>query len=63
MSDTKTKVELLYPYTDKSGKNHNADATALLPEQEAADLVHFGRAVEVKQDTKAAEKSATIGGK
>ena len=62
MSDTnKTKVELLYPYTDKSGKNHNADATAFLPEQEAADLVHLGRAVEPKQ--KAAEKPATNGGK
>lgn len=60
MSDM-TKVDLLYPYVDKSGNEHDADKPATLPKQEAADLVHLGRAVEPKQ--KAAEKPATNGGK
>ena len=60
MSDM-TKVDLLYPYVDKSGTEHDAGKPATLPVQEAADLVHLGRAVEPKQ--KAAEKPATNGGK
>jgi hypothetical protein len=43
MSDT-VKVEFAYPYTDAAGKNHNADATASLPREEAKNLIHFGRA-------------------
>lgn len=62
MSDTNTtKVDLLYPYVDKSGTEHDAGKPATLPAQEAADLVHLGRAVEPKQ--KAADKPATNGGK
>jgi hypothetical protein len=43
MSDT-MRVEFAYPYTDRAGKNHNADATASLPLEEAKNLIHFGRA-------------------
>ena len=43
MSDN-IRVELAYPYTDAAGKNHNADATASLPREEAKNLIHFGRA-------------------
>ena len=43
MSDN-IQVEFAYPYTDKAGKNHNADATASLPLEEAKNLIHFGRA-------------------
>lgn len=38
------KVTLAYPYTDKSGKKHNADTSPTLPDQEAIDLLHSGRA-------------------
>ena len=34
MSDN-VQVEFAYPYTDAAGKNHNADATASLPREEA----------------------------
>jgi hypothetical protein len=43
MSDN-IRVEFAYPYTDAAGKNHNADATASLPREEAKNLIHFGRA-------------------
>lgn len=43
MSDN-VKVAFAYPYTDKAGKKHNADATASLPREEAKNLIHFGRA-------------------
>lgn len=33
------RVQLAYPY-----QNHKADSIVDLPEQEARDLVHFGRA-------------------
>ena len=55
MSDN-VQVEFAYPYTDRSGKNHNADATASLPREEAKNLIHFGRARAAK-DT--APKAAT----
>ena len=48
MSDN-VKVEFAYPYTDKAGKNHNADATASLPREEAKNLIHFGRARVAKE--------------
>ncbi len=49
MSDN-IKVEFAYPYTDAAGKNHNADATASLPLEEAKNLIHFGRARAVKDE-------------
>jgi hypothetical protein len=55
MSDN-IQVEFAYPYTDKAGKNHNADATASLPREEAKNLIHFGRA-RASKDT--APKAAT----
>ena len=44
------KVQLAYPY-----KNHKADSTVDLPEQEARDLVHYGRARKAQPDKPAAE--------
>ena len=55
MSDN-IRVELAYPYTDAAGKNHNADATASLPREEAKNLIHFGRARAAKKAT--AKKAA-----
>jgi len=57
MSDN-VQVEFAYPYTDKAGKNHNADATASLPRGEARELIHFGRARAAKDTapTKATAK-------
>lgn len=46
-----TRVTLSYPY-----KNHKADSTVDLSEQEALDLVHFGRARKPETE-KAAAKS------
>lgn len=43
MSDS-IKVTLAYDVKDAAGKNHKAGATADLPEQEAMNLVHSGRA-------------------
>ena len=54
MSDN-VKVEFAYPYVDKAGKNHNADASASLPREEAVELIHYGRARAVNEaPTKAA---------
>lgn len=44
MSEQKMTVAFAYPYTDKAGNNHRADATASLPREEAKHLIHFGRA-------------------
>lgn len=55
MSDN-IKVEFAYPYTDKAGSNHNADATASLPREEAVELIHYGRARAVNEAPKAAAK-------
>ena len=52
MSDN-IKVEFAYPYTDKAGSNHNADATASLPREEAVELIHYGRARAVTEAPKA----------
>lgn len=62
MSDTKT-VHLLYPYTSREGKTYDGGKDASLPLQEAVDLIHLGRAEAKGSSTKAAEKSATNGGK
>ena len=53
MSDN-LRVEFAYPYTDKAGKNHNADATASLPREEAVELIHYGRARAVTETAPAA---------
>lgn len=50
------KVELAYPYTDADGKNHKADSTVDLPDDEARDLVHFGRARLSKSGSASKEK-------
>lgn len=47
MTDSKNstvKVDLIYPYTDKAGKNHEAGKSADLTAGEAIELVHLGRA-------------------
>lgn len=38
------KLTLAYPYTDASGKDHDADSTPDLPDDEAARLLNAGRA-------------------
>ena len=43
MSDN-IRVEFAYPYVDRDGKNHNADASASLPREEARELIAAGRA-------------------
>lgn len=43
MSDN-IRVEFAYPYTDAAGKNHNPDASASLPREEARELIAAGRA-------------------
>ena len=43
MSDN-IRVEFAYPYVDRAGKNHNADASASLPREEARELIAAGRA-------------------
>lgn len=48
MSDN-LRVEFAYPYTDKAGNNHSADASASLPREEARELIHFGRARAAKE--------------
>jgi hypothetical protein len=57
VSEDTLRVEFAYPYTDKAGKNHNADASASLPREEAKNLIHFGRARAVKE-TAAVEATA-----
>ena len=54
------QVEFAYPYTDKAGKNHNADATASLPLEEAKNLIHFGRARAAKDTATKATASKEV---